>query len=181
MGMCKECGEVVGTIEMIDGYCKECSDPKIREERRAANLLKQKLKQQEEEIARKKRLEEKRIIAEKRNSIFLTTETTINLEIDKRISLISAECIYGVNIVKDFFSGIRDIVGGNVQSLEKSLKKAKNKVTVDLKEQAYKLGGDAVIGVRIEHSYNNAGGGSIMSVFATGTVVTLKKPKIQKE
>jgi uncharacterized protein YbjQ (UPF0145 family) len=148
MGMCKGCSKVVSVVEMEDGYCKECRDPKI----------------QEEEI----------IATEKRNSIILTTETAIDIKIDKRIDLISSECIYGINIVKDFFSGIRNVVGGNVQSLETSLKDAKNKVTADLKEQAFHLGGDAVIGVKIEHTYNNAGGGSIMSVFATGTVVKLK-------
>ena len=77
------------------------------------------------------------------NSIFITTEVAINIDIDKRLDLISSECIYGINIVKDFFSGIRDIVGGNVKSLEKSLKDAKNEVIEDLKNQAYGLGGDA--------------------------------------
>ena len=66
------------------------------------------------------------------------------------------------------------MVGGNVKSLEKSLKDAKIKVINDLKEEAYLLGGDAVIAIKIEHTYNNAGGGSIMSIFATGTVVKLK-------
>jgi len=129
---------------MKDGYCKECRKPVNIEERA------------------------------KRNSIMLTTETNIDIKIDKRIDLISSECIYGINLVKDFFAGIRNVVGGNIESLEKSLKDAKNEVTVDLKEQAYNLGGDAVIGVKIEHTYNNAGGGSIMSVFAIGTVVKLK-------
>jgi len=144
MGMCKGCSKVVSVVEMKDGYCKECRKPVNIEERA------------------------------KRNSIMLTTETNIDIKIDKRIDLISSECIYGINLVKDFFAGIRNVVGGNIESLEKSLKDAKNEVTVDLKEQAYNLGGDAVIGVKIEHTYNNAGGGSIMSVFAIGTVVKLK-------
>jgi len=148
MGTCKGCGKVVSAIEMVDGYCQECRDP---------------IKQ-----------EEKKIADEKKKSIFLTTETAIDLEIDKRIDLISSESIYGINLVKDFFVGIRDVVGGNIKTLQRSLKDAKNEVTADLHEQAYNLGGDAVIGVKIEHAYNNAGGGSIMSVFATGTVVKLK-------
>jgi len=152
MGMCKGCKQVVSVLQMKDGYCEDCRNPSLKEE---------KIKIQKEE-------------RQKREAIFLTTEMVINLDIDKRIDLISSECVYGINIVKDFFSGIRNVVGGNVKSLETSLKDAKNEVTVDLKEQAYNLGGDAVIGVKIEHTYNNAGGGSIMSVFATGTVVKLK-------
>jgi len=152
---CKHCHKSVNISDIKDGYCNECSDPLFREE---SVRLK----------------EEKALEIEKMNSIFITTEVAINIDIDKRLDLISSECIYGINIVKDFFSGIRDIVGGNVKSLEKSLKDAKNEVMEDLKNQAYSLGGDAVIGVRIEHTYNNAGGGSIMSVFATGTVVKFK-------
>lgn len=152
---CKNCQKIVNISEVKDGYCKECFDPEIREE--------------------KIRIEKEKILKiEKIDSIFLTTEVVVNLSIDKRIELISSECIYGINIVKDFFSGIRNVVGGNVKSLETSLKDAKNEVTTDLKQQAYNLGGDAVIGVKIEHTYNNAGGGSIMSVFATGTVIKLK-------
>lgn len=152
MGICKGCNTVVSVLEMKDGYCKECRMPGIKEEQ--------------------KRIDQEK--ANKRASIILTTEMVVNFDIDERIDLISSECIYGINLVKDFFTGIRNIVGGNIESLEKSLKDAKNEVTADLKEQAYNLGGDAVIGVKIEHTYNNAGGGSIMSVFATGTVVKLK-------
>jgi len=152
MGICKGCDTVVSALEMKDGYCEECRNPEIKEE-------KIRIKQEQEN---------------KRASIILTTEMVVNFDIDERIDLISSECIYGINLVKDFFAGIRNVVGGNIESLEKSLKDAKNEVTADLKEQAYNLGGDAVVGVKIEHTYNNAGGGSIVSVFATGTVVKLK-------
>jgi len=152
MGMCKGCNTVVSALEMKDGYCEECRNPGIKEE--------------------KIRIEQEK--DNKRASIILTTEMAVDFDIDRRIDLISSECVYGINIVKDFFSGIRNVVGGNVQSLETSLKDAKKEVTNDLREQAYSLGGDAVIAVKIEHTYNNAGGGSIMSVFATGTVIKLK-------
>lgn len=152
MGMCRGCGKVVSALEMEDGYCEECRNPGITEER--------------------KRIEQEN--DKKRASIFLTTEMAVDFDIDKRIDLISSECIYGINILKDFFTGMRDIVGGNIKSLENSLKDARKEVVNDLKGQAYNLGGDAVIAVKIEHTYNNASGGSIMSVFATGTVVKLK-------
>ena len=72
------------------------------------------------------------------------------------------------------FSFVRDIIGGRVNSLETGLEEATNKVLNELKEKAYVLGGNAVIGIKIEHTYNNANSGSILSVFATGTVVKLK-------
>lgn len=69
----------------------------------------------------------------------------------------------------------RDIVGGRVNSLENGLDEATRKVLDELKEKAYILGGDAVIAVKIDHSYNNANSGSLLSVFATGTVIKIKK------
>jgi len=158
MGICKGCGKVASVVEMKDGYCKNCLTEDMITLADEKELRKEQLKNNKNEV----------------NKIMITTETQINIEIEKRIDLISAECIYGINIIKDFFSGIRDMVGGNVKSLEKSLKDAKIKVINDLKEEAYLLGDDAVIAIKIEHTYNNAGGGSIMSIFATGTVVKLK-------
>jgi len=162
MPNCKKCNYSYPPLELTDGYCKDCIPLELKQE-----------KHQQEQKQKDEKLLEDKLLKEKYNSIILTTEMYIKEDIE-RIELISSECIYGINIIKDFFSGIRNIVGGNVKSLEKSLKDAKNEVMEDLKNQAYNLGGDAVIGVRIEHTYNNAGGGSIMSVFATGTVVKFK-------
>ncbi len=113
-----------------------------------------------------------------KRDIFITTETTTDLEIDKRIEVISAQRIYGVNIIKDIFAQIRDIVGGRINSLETVLNDAHQDIVMELKEKAYQFGGDGVIGLKIDHTYNNANTGSILSVFATGTVIKLKKEKI---
>ena len=44
MPKCKFCGEIVGVLEIKDGYCSECYDPKVREEKRK-KLEEEKLKQ----------------------------------------------------------------------------------------------------------------------------------------
>jgi len=123
---------------------------------------------------KEKEIEIQKEIAEEKkkiNSILVTTELIIDIPIEKRLGIISSECIFGINIVKDFFSGIRDIVGGNVESLEKTLKDAKTKIILDLKKQAYQGGADAIIAIKIEHTYN----GNILSVFSTGTIVKLRE------
>ena len=155
MGMCKSCNEVYSSTIMVDGICPDCLNPEFKEIKR----------QEIEEFKEIKRQE-----IEEFNSIILTTEMAIDIPIEKRIELISSECVFGINIVKDFFSGIRDIVGGNVKSLEKSLKDAKEQITSDMKKQAYSLGGNAVIAVKIEHTFT----GNILSVFGIGTVVKFK-------
>jgi uncharacterized protein YbjQ (UPF0145 family) len=165
MPKCKKCNYVYPQHELVDGYCQSCETPEIKQKKH--EILQKEQEQRDEQIIQEK------LLLEKYNSIILTTEMSIQEDII-RIELISSECIYGINIVKDFFSGIRDIVGGNIKSLEKSLKDAKNKVMLDFKEQAFALGGDAVIAIKIEHTYNNASGGNIMSIFATGTVIKFK-------
>jgi len=117
--------------------------------------------------------EMERMRTQAKNEIFVTTETSIDLPIEKRIEIISAQRIYGINIVKDMFAFVRDIVGGRVNSLEVALNNAHDEIVVDLKEKAFQYGGNAIIGLKIEHTYNNANNGSILSVFAVGTVVKL--------
>lgn len=171
MGMCKSCGKVFSVIDMVDGVCKECLNPELVEAREAKQA-----KTVEAQEARQVKLDTlQNNKSEILNSILLTTETTLDLPIAQRIDLISSECVYGMNIIKDLFSFVRDIVGGRIVSIENALKEARAEIIADMKQQAYLMDGDAVIAVRIEHTYNNTNSGSILSVFATGTVVKLQK------
>ena len=56
------------------------------------------------------------------NSITLTTETAPNLNITKRIEIVTAECAFGMNIFKDLFAGVRDIVGGRSEAVQKTMR-----------------------------------------------------------
>jgi uncharacterized protein YbjQ (UPF0145 family) len=156
MGMCKGCNEVFNTNDMVDGYCKDCSLIDVEDVKRLQSLTK----------------EEKQKI---KSQIIVTTESVIDIPIEARITIASTQRVYGINIVKDIFGMIRDIVGGRVDSIETAINNATNEITQELKEKAFLVGGDAVIGLKIEHTYNNANNGSILSVFATGTVVKLNK------
>ena len=158
MGMCKGCNQVFSAIYMKDGYCEDCMSTELKNLYLAEN-------QRQVEIKNNPKIF---------NSI-ITSENTVDFQIENRISIVSAQCIFGINILKDMFTFVRDIVGGRVNSLENGLDEATKKVLDELREKAYHLGGDAVIAANIEHTYNNANSGSILSVFATGTVVTIKK------
>lgn len=159
MGMCKECGKVFNALDMVDGICKNCLSPEI-------------IREKENNIAREADFESNK--QKVLNSIMTTTESSIDLPIDIRIGVISSECVFGINFIKDLFSFVRDIVGGRIGSVESALQDAKKDIMDDLKKQAYFMGGNAVISIKIEHTYNNANSGSVLSVFATGTVVKLK-------
>ncbi len=157
MGMCKGCGEVFSALEMIDGYCMPC---------RGENTI-----SKEEYDEKIKLLEKDKHLI---NTIFTTTETFLQNKEYERIDVISAECIYGINIIKDLFSFIRDIVGGRIDSLEIALKNARISIIEDLKKEAFLKGANGIIGINIQHTYNNSGNGNILSVFGTGTAIYIK-------
>ena len=52
---------------------------------------------------------------------------------------------------RDFFAGIRDILGGRSGSYEKVLRKGQNEAIGDMMEQARELGANAVVGIDLDY------------------------------
>ena len=91
--------------------------------------------------------------------------------ITKYHGLVSGEAILGANIFKDFFAGIRDIVGGRSAAYEEELRKAKDIAVGEMQAQAAAMGANAVIGIDLD--YETIGqGGSMLMVSACGTAVS---------
>jgi uncharacterized protein YbjQ (UPF0145 family) len=83
------------------------------------------------------------------------------------------EAILGANVFRDFFAGIRDIVGGRSGGYEKALREARQIALGEMEEEATRLGANAVIGVDID--YETVGEkGSMLMVSASGTAVLLE-------
>lgn len=104
--------------------------------------------------------------------------TTPNIEgktIVKYLGLVSGDAILGANIFKDFFAGIRDIVGGRSAAYERELQQAKAIAIKEMQEQAQALGADAVIGVDLDYETLQVGqGGGMLMVSANGTAVVTR-------
>lgn len=99
-----------------------------------------------------------------------TTSTLEGKEIVDYLGIVSGETIIGANIFKDFFAGIRDIVGGRSGSYENVLREAKETALREMSEQAERMGANAVIGVDLD--YETVGsGGTMLMVTAAGTAV----------
>jgi uncharacterized protein YbjQ (UPF0145 family) len=87
---------------------------------------------------------------------------------------VSGEAILGANIFRDFFAGIRDIVGGRSAAYEQELRKAKAIAVEEMVQQAKELGAHAVVGVDLDYeNIQMGGGGGMLMVSASGTAVTL--------
>lgn len=97
--------------------------------------------------------------------------TTPNIEgkhITKYYGLVSGEAILGANIFRDFFAGIRDIVGGRSASYEEELRKAKAIAVKEMEDQAQAMGANAVVAVDIDYETI---GQSMLMVTACGTAI----------
>ncbi|GAA6183776.1 YbjQ family protein [Aliiglaciecola sp. NS0011-25] len=107
--------------------------------------------------------------------IMVTTETFLHEKIEKRIEIVTAELAFGMNIFKDIFAAFSDFFGGRNKSIQNALREAKETVLLELKREAYRVGGDAVVGVDLDYSEISGGGKSMLFIVASGTAVKLKK------
>ena len=104
--------------------------------------------------------------------------TTANIE-GKRITqyygIVTGEAILGANIYKDFFAGIRDIVGGRSGAYEKELRKARDIALAEMEEQAREMGANAIVGIDLDYENVNMGSsGGMLMVTASGTAVRVE-------
>jgi len=108
--------------------------------------------------------------------LVLTTPTIEGKKITKYYGLVSGEAILGANIFKDFFAGIRDIVGGRSAAYEKELRQAKQIAVNEMIDQANSLGANAVVGVDLDYETIGIGsGGNMLMVSASGTAVSYQE------
>ena len=83
--------------------------------------------------------------------------------------IVTGEAILGANIFKDFFAGIRDIVGGRSAAYEKELKQAREIAFSEMEDAARRDGANAVVGIDLD--YEVVGDGSMLMVSVSGTAV----------
>lgn len=105
--------------------------------------------------------------------LVVTTSILEGRRITKYHGIVSGEAILGANIFKDFFAGIRDVVGGRSAAYEAELRKAKDLAINEMVQQAESAGCNAVIGVDLD--YETVGtNGSMLMVSASGTAVIVE-------
>ena len=104
--------------------------------------------------------------------IVTTTPTIQGRDITDYRGIVTGEAIIGANIFKDFFAGIRDIVGGRSAAYEAELRNARELALAEMAEAAGQQGGNAVVGVDLDYEVVGQGG-SMLMVTASGTAVSI--------
>ena len=101
--------------------------------------------------------------------------TTNNIEgktIREYCGVVTGEAIVGANIFRDFFAGIRDIVGGRSSAYERELQRAREIALDEMADASRRRGGDAVVGIDLDYEVVGKGG-SMLMVTASGTAVKI--------
>lgn len=105
--------------------------------------------------------------------IVTTTPTVEGYRIAGYYGIVFGEVITGINFLRDFGAGIRNIVGGRSEGYEQELMQARTEALAELEQRAGALGAHAVVGVDID--YEVLGQGNMIMVSASGTAVTLEQ------
>lgn len=153
---CKKCGLDLTKAEENTGLCFKCEGSLTEEET--------------VELRRTQLLRDQAV-----GGVMLTTETySPDLVIDERLDVVTAECVFGMNIFRDFFASVRDIFGGRSAATQNVLRDARTMVLNELKKEAKAVGANAVVGVRLDYSEISGKGASMLFVVASGTAVVIK-------
>lgn len=149
MANCRICSQAYGIKSPEPGVCKACyENPNYRVELQ--------------------------VKVDAIDNVILTTETQSDLKIVKRIEVISAEVAYGMNIFKDLFADVRNIVGGRSKAVQNTMRDARRAALYELKREAHEIGANAVVGVDLDYVELSAHSTMVMLV-ATGTAVVIEE------
>lgn len=102
--------------------------------------------------------------------IISTTETVPNKEITEILGIARGSTVRARNIGRDFFAGLKNIVGGEIDEYTKLQAQSREQAMQRMIQDAEKLGADAIINVRLTTSMVMQGASEIL---AYGTAVKL--------
>lgn len=161
MASCTICAKKLNFMEGFQGMCAECWS------QQAGRSIEATQNEAKANVA----LEKERSAAIE--AVLLTTETAPDLKITKRIEIVTAEVAYGMNIFKDLFAGVRDIVGGRSEAVQKTMRDSRRTALYKLKKEAHAVGANAVIGVDLDYIELSSAGSMVLLV-ASGTAVIVE-------
>jgi uncharacterized protein YbjQ (UPF0145 family) len=98
------------------------------------------------------------------------TDFITGKEIVEVLGVVRGSTVRARNIARDFFAGIKNIVGGEISAYTRLMTDAREQALQRMQEDARALGADAVINVRFETSNILQGASEIL---AYGTAVKL--------
>ena len=102
--------------------------------------------------------------------IITTTENVPNQSITKILGIARGSTVRARNIGRDIFAGLKNIIGGELSEYTKLQADSREQAIQRMREDARKLGADAIVNVRMSTSVITQGAAEIL---AYGTAVKL--------
>jgi len=102
--------------------------------------------------------------------IISTTDKIPNKEITEIIGIAKGSSVRARNVGRDIFAGLKSIIGGEIEEYTKLLTQSRDQSINRMKDDAKKMGADAVINVRLTTSMVMQ---TTSEVLAYGTAVKL--------
>ena len=119
--------------------------------------------------------EDARLLKISKDIKITTAYSFVNKEIEEEIDIITAECVFGMNVFRDFFAGMTDFFGGRSEASQKVLRDARQNCLQELKIEAARIDADGVLGVDLDYSEISGKGKGMLFLVASGTAVKFKK------
>jgi uncharacterized protein YbjQ (UPF0145 family) len=84
--------------------------------------------------------------------VLVTTETIAGRRVTVTLGLVRGSTVRAKHIGSDIVATLRNLVGGEVKEYSQLLAAAREQAMDRMRDEAFKLGADAVVGVRMETS-----------------------------
>lgn len=106
--------------------------------------------------------------------LVLTTSTAENNTVKQYLKPVSAHVVAGTNIFNDFLAAVSDVFGGRSKTYQKQLASLYDEAVETLKNNAYQLGANCIVGLTIDMDEISGTGKSMFMITAVGTAVILE-------
>ena len=113
--------------------------------------------------------------------IITTTPTIEGLKIERYIEVVNTNIVIGTNFFSDFAASFTDVFGGNSDTYQRKMDNMYNSAKKELISKAKDLGGNAIVGFRIDFDEISGKGKSMFMLSAIGTVCVVKSLETKEE
>jgi uncharacterized protein YbjQ (UPF0145 family) len=115
------------------------------------------------------------------SNIICTTAPIIEgYQVIETLDVITAECVFGMNIFRDIFASFSDFLGGRSNASQNVLRDARKTCLWELRKEAVSLGANAVIAIDLDYSEISGAGKSMLFLVASGTAVKVQPNKMSE-
>ncbi|QTV05365.1 YbjQ family protein [Faecalibacter bovis] len=113
--------------------------------------------------------------------LVLTTTTVGNYKIVQHFNPVTSHVVAGTNLISDFIGGLSDVFGGRSIEFQKQIASIYDEAINKLKLDAYRLGANCIVGLKIDVDEISGKGKSMFMITAIGTPILFENNEVQKD